>query len=386
MAGKSIFTVWTLFLTVCLSSILVLAAQSSDIISAYVVSRGDQFQVVEDKTVPVFEKLGGDNPLIEASGQYEKNVSGWAFLSIATSLPVSIDDQIVKFRAAGIVEGYLTCTELKQSYPNFYADNFGRDLPSEDLLNFIIENYQWMRSESEKQYRASSYWLATKSSLEQLHGVVEGYLNSPCNRRRDRDVVLIDQHASQEWETTIAKQLRAQMAHVNDVEQLGLLHLLLMNAWGDLYTIMTKLSLNTTLTAATATATHSQPLSASSASGDTDAALEDFIAHRKRIFHPHSQVERDLRCSSLFKMLPNYEDIVFGHATWASFIALGPRTFKYYSLPSASVSVDRYSVELRGNYFSSSPGILASLDDFYVVCEVCTYVLMYVCILSICTY
>ena len=135
-----------------------------------------------------------------------------------------------------------------------------------------------------------------------------------------------------------------------------------MNAWGDLYTIMTKLSLNST-------------------AADRDRGLEDFIAHRKRIFHPHSQVERDLRCSSLFKLLPNNQDILFGHATWASFIALGPRTFKYYTLPSAAVSVDRYGVELRGNYFSSSPGILASLDDFYVVCM---YVCMYLCV-CVCT-
>jgi hypothetical protein len=209
--------------------------------------------------------------------------------------------------------------------------------------------------------------------------VAEGYLRSPCKHRGDGEKVLIDQlQAFKEEEGGgIATQLRAQMKHVGEVEQLGLLHLLLMNAWGDLYTIMTKLSLNSTDAAAAAA-------TAATISGNTTAtaALEFFIARRKRIFHPHSQVERDLRCSSLFKLLPNNEDILFGHATWASFIALGPRTFKNYNLPSASVSVDhhyqyQYSVEMRGNFFSSSPGILASLDDFYVV-PTALYLFMYV--------
>ena len=110
---------------------------------------------------------------------------------------------------------------------------------------------------------------------------------------------------------------------------------------------------------------------ASLASKNEDEAwLHNYLINRKRIFHPHSEVERDLRCSSLFKLLPNYKNIIFGHATWASFIALAPRTFKVYTLPSASaveVETASYQVELRANYFSLSPGVLASLDDFYVI-------------------
>eukprot|EP01036_Dinobryon_divergens_P028533 gene28533-37491_t len=347
---KSSFAVVTLPAIVWLCFASTLTAYSSEdnqIKSVHV--GGDKLQIIEENSDPSAQK----NAAFEASGSYEKNISGWSFLSISTPLPVSIDDQILKYRAAGITEGYLTCMELKESYPNFYADNFGHDLPSEDLLNFIIENYLWMRSESAKHYRTSSYWLATSSSLEQLRGVAEGYLRSPCKHRGDGEKVLIDQlqvfkeddkdGSSSSSSSSIATQLRAQMKHVNDVDQLGLLHLLLMNAWGDLYTIMTKLSLNS---------------SDATISGNT-TALEAFIARRKRISHPHSQVERDLRCSSLFKLLPNNEDILFGHATWASFIALGPRTFKYYNLPSASVSVDH-------QYTSASLAVLETTNDLFL--------------------
>ena len=247
---KSSFAVLTLPVIVwlCFASLLTAHSFEYNLIKSVHVS-GDNFQIIEDNSDPSVQKYPSGNSIYEASGLYEKNISGWSFLSISTSLPVSIDDQILKYRAAGITEGYLTCLELKQSYPNFYADNFGHDLPSEDLLNFIIENYLWMRSESEKHYRTSSYWLATKSSLEQLRGVVEGYLQSPCNHRHrygDENATNGLNNANQQQAfknneaeddgssssigsdsiSSMAKLLRAQMKHVDDVEQVSSYHIM----------------------------------------------------------------------------------------------------------------------------------------------------------------
>jgi len=56
---------------------------------------------------------------------YEKNVSGWNYLTINSSFPSSIDHQLSIYFSSGIAEGYVTCNEIRLSYPNFYADNFG---------------------------------------------------------------------------------------------------------------------------------------------------------------------------------------------------------------------------------------------------------------------
>mmetsp|Transcript_28148 Transcript_28148/g.38695 ORF Transcript_28148/g.38695 Transcript_28148/m.38695 type:complete len:658 (+) Transcript_28148:3-1976(+) len=325
--------------------------------------------------------------LSAATATYSKNVSGWGFLSISTAISTSTEDQLLKFTAAGVAEGYLTCEELRQSYPNFYADNFGHSQPPSEVTDFIITNYNWMVSQSEQYSETSNYWLSVKSSLAQLQGILIGYLESPCLHKSKALPLIIP--------ATLKTPIKLDPKNVQDVEQFGMLHLLLLNSWGDLYNIMTKYSKNVT------ELPHPLP--------QNETWLNNYVANKKRLYHPESLsalddiktsqdgVQKDLRCSSLFKMLPNYEDIIFGHASWASFLALGPRTFKQYLLPTgfvedsntfytsletqyntyASSSLSQplpttssssiYSVELRESIFSSSPGLLASLDDFYIV-------------------
>jgi len=87
--------------------------------------------------------------------------------------------------------------------------------------------------------------------------------------------------------------------------------------------------------------------------------------------------KRNLRCSAIFKLLPENSDIVFGHATWDHFELLGPRLLKAYkyqdvagggdennesSSSSASATVTS-TVEV---VMSSSGGFLSSVDDFYL--------------------
>jgi len=69
--------------------------------------------------------------------------------------------------------------------------------------------------------------------------------------------------------------------------------------------------------------------------------------------------EKDLklieRCSALFKLVDNYDDVVFGHNTWDSYDSLGPRILK---------NINRG--EAYSTYFSSSPALLSSVDDFFI--------------------
>jgi hypothetical protein len=103
------------------------------------------------------------------------------------------------------------------------------------------------------------------------------------------------------------------------------------------------------------------------------------------------------RCSALFKFVPGARDIFFAHTTWDDYVNAAPRTFKSVSMPIRRQNVKssrgespqpRYrlnvdDVEARQQQhtqaaaalgveqnfvtFSSSPGLVASVDDFYLV-------------------
>lgn len=66
-------------------------------------------------------------------------------------------------------------------------------------------------------------------------------------------------------------------------------------------------------------------------------------------------------CSALIKVTPGYEDIVIGHSMWAGYSTM-LRVFKHYSF-----NLETPSTSTRNLSFSSYPGILASIDDYYIL-------------------
>ncbi|XP_042591300.1 phospholipase B-like 1 isoform X3 [Cyprinus carpio] len=64
-------------------------------------------------------------------------------------------------------------------------------------------------------------------------------------------------------------------------------------------------------------------------------------------------------CSALIKMLPGYENLLLGHSSWYSYAA-SMRIYKHWDLKNKHNGTSRLS-------FSSYPGILSSLDDFYLL-------------------
>ena len=83
------------------------------------------------------------------------------------------------------------------------------------------QNYDWIAKNADANFRTDEYWLSIKGITEQLNGVVEGYAASPC-----------------------ASQVASKGANdIMSADGLSLMHLLLINAWGDLYTIQTKFML-----------------------------------------------------------------------------------------------------------------------------------------------
>lgn len=111
-------------------------------------------------------------------------------------------------------------------------------------------------------------------------------------------------------------------------------HFLMINAWGDLYQITMK---------------YLEPGHDSRRRGN------------KRTGKDASDFKIVERCSAIVKLLPGLEDVVFGHTTWDTYESMAPRIIKRYRLPLNRDAGREYDV-----YFSSSPALLSSVDDFYI--------------------
>ena len=293
-----------------------------------------------------------------ARGEYLLNVSGsnWNYLNVENTQTHNDEDYNRAMRAVGFLEGFLTCQHMKEYYLNFLHDMFEGSLPSKQTQRFLRKNYEWTTKQANERYHKDDYWLAVKALLEQLDGMLSGFLEScPCIQNCD--------------DTSLSS-----------LNQPTILHLLLLNADGDLYQITEKY---------------------------TEVA-------RRRLQRKRSLLERaaiqepmknhsspfDNHCSALIKLLPNNSDIMFGHDTWDSYESASPRSikrFRLHTLTRSEILVDHWGEPIIGDLrhisnigpelvtsatkesrwgsselvisdvtFSSSPGFIASVDDFYI--------------------
>jgi len=200
---------------------------------------------------------------------------------------------------AGYLEGNLTCESIHLQWYNFYSDNFGDDAADPSVVQFVVDNYEYMKTESARHRHLSDYWLFVHTALLQLNGMVDGCLESSSSGDGSKGdgLLMLDSGASP-FLIPPLQSVTDDCGLVNVRRASLLLKVLLMNAWGDLYTITTKVFL--------------------------DELLDDSKTMKaRRVSYPRKKVERDLRCSAFFKVLPDYSDILFGHTTWCSYEAMG---------------------------------------------------------------
>ena len=218
----------------------------------------------------------------------------------------------------GYLEGYATCKTLKTFYPNFYSAVFGSSpAPGSDTISFVENNYAWMAQQAEEKYLISELWYSVKLMLNQMNGLLRG-LSEGCPSSGVGSGV-----------------------DYTTLDNPTLTHLLLMNAWGDLYQITMK---------------YFEPGRAKGVFHSPGKPLS-----RRSLRESSTFVER---CSAIIKLLPNYADVVYGHATWDTYESLGPRIFKHMSYP---LHIDGSFEQAYDVYFSSSPGLLSSVDDFFTI-------------------
>ena len=93
---------------------------------------------------------------------------------------------------------------------------------------------------------------------------------------------------------------------------------------------------------------------------------QDSMSEAQRNYANHTVASRKWfpATARLFiKVLPDHSDIFFGHSTWDDYQCAAPRIFKTYEYPLVK---DGRPSGWFVTHFSSSPGLLSSIDDFYI--------------------
>ena len=112
----------------------------------------------------------GSNPVLNSAGSKLVNVPG-----IGDGQLLILRQQYLRsMHAMGLLEGYLTCTEIAQWYENFYDGYFDGSQPPEKSVRFLSDNYDWMVEQAADRWRTDTYWLTVQAVLMQLQGVLEG--------------------------------------------------------------------------------------------------------------------------------------------------------------------------------------------------------------------
>ena len=362
-------------------------------------------------------RLGKNHPRgALAVAEYTQSVgdSGWNALSVRSTMPPHVgeeplhsryvprddvlNDYLVSKLAMGFLEGFVTCPKIQDWYRNFYQGLFDGGDPNIETLDFLEQNHDWMMEQSERHWKTSEYWLTVRGTLAQLHGMLAG-IRSACpgvdyvedtvphvlplsgkknvadfdGKKRqwlgghsggeDDDAAISD-------EPTYHRGIYLPSIH----RRPSLIHLLLLNANGDLYQIAAKFD------------------QGSAPAYDDDYDADDFYSDegRRRMrsgkyvrANMHSDGPQDLtveqfkhaeenrgstkhrvdHCSALIKMLPDKADVFFGHVTWDDFQNAAPRVFKTFEYP---LIKEGRPAGWFVTHFSSSPGMLSSMDDFYI--------------------
>jgi hypothetical protein len=258
------------------------------------------------ETEVVVRKLNGEQLVHGVLEKQTVSTGGWNLLTIV-SHQANDDkgDHVDYHRAAGIAESLLTCEITYQFYLNSYYGSFGdTGKPNEELKNFMMDNYAWMKKQSLD--NDDEYWIAVRQTIAQFEGLIEGYEKSECAAKHP----------------------------------LSLFDWLILNAYGDLIDLLSKFDLEET--------------------------------------SPRHQEKSEAgplfkqRCSSFVKPVDNLTDLYFGHTTWDTYATTFPRVYKTIRLP----VLQNGDWVMHQTAFSSSPGLIASLDDWYVLSKTSDLIVM----------
>lgn len=270
-----------------------------------------------------------------ATFNYSLHATGWSQLWVSTAELTARelqDDALSRQRrqetmfAAGYAEAALTHRRIDEHYVNVYSTFFrNSDAAGQEALRglqaFLHENLEWMRAQVERysalpEHLDARYWEAIGLILAQFDGLVQGY-----------------------------QRFSKKQPPVSEID------LFMLNADGDLEDLIPVIQ-------------HRQKRTTGSGSNPNTAA--DMVTKSFYTFL------KTLKCSALIRILPDFADLVWGHATWDTYSSMN-RIYKHYEvpLPPAASAGRAVAGTSSGNArrkisMSSSPGYLSSVDDWYM--------------------
>jgi hypothetical protein len=302
---------------------------------------------------------------------YNPDLSQWSYLTLETAQKIeSKDDFLHSMYGMGFIEGSLTCTGIRQYYHNFASTiNSGLEVSSV-TKTFVAENWEWTKRQAALEADKDAFWMHVQGVVAQVEGMLDGYLK--CDQT-DLSKVSLAQRKNAHWAVSAG-------VDTMTMNEPTILQMLMLSGNGDLFQIM---SVSDHI--AHRTGAHQDPEDPYGSDGggvesatvlgrDTstpgsvlhvtnttslDVVLEKTADLHRRLLHtPGGSLTPD-HCSALIKAVPDGSDVVFSHTTWDSFSNAAPRIFKRYHMRTPAGRLEMH--------FSSSPGMMSSVDDFYTV-------------------
>ena len=214
--------------------------------------------------------------------------------------------------AAGILEGFLTHERIKQTARNLMCEiDCSGKVPME-IQEWMERQDDWAAEMVRQQGDADVFWAHVGYLRDQFEGLMAGSEIAATLRRQDS-------HAGSDPEL---EALAAEPVTLWDVQ--------LINALGDLFDIKPAVL-------------HSR--------------RQDFA--KMQPTEASSLLQRMGHCTALIKVTDDLSDLLMGHSSWFHYANMN-RIFKHYSLDFEGTAAANMS-------FSSYPGMLSSLDDFYLM-------------------
>lgn len=128
-----------------------------------------------------------DNCVAYGNFKNEIFLTGWSYLEVKTN---DIYSDPMQAYAAGLVEGYLTTDLLKNHWFNTAADYCnGEELFCQRLASFLKENLDFINSNVVNKRKSDVYWHHVALTLEQLHGLEDGFKNITSQPSTSVDVM-----------------------------------------------------------------------------------------------------------------------------------------------------------------------------------------------------
>lgn len=216
--------------------------------------------------------------------------------------------------------------------------------PDPRIQQYLLDNFHWMAERSKAKYTESAHWLTVRGIVEQLEGLVDGFIDGrqeyrALNGLRTDDDVLNTSPRNGSLDPSNPSNLDGNDPHDNThlttLKHPYILHFMLLNSNGDLMQVVEKMNAHDEKEVAQKQKNDQKissfrKLDTSFPTYTTDST--DVAAAPSRLSLMRSSHAGD-HCSAFIKVLPDQSDVVFAHNTWDDYRNMGPRIFKHYIFP-----------------------------------------------------